>query len=300
MLPRRSRWYVALVSEETASPATDGWKPAEHVHYVTLKVSVRCEHCSQPIPVNGPHRKVKCPTCLETMGLKGFSGALSDARQGMREMGSRYDVIISKTDLPECRKCSARVQVGERLNQHGPTTTLECQKCSAPLATYPVPNWLKPQFHGALQIFGGDLQLAGNEGDLPIDTGEDEVEPVAMNCPSCGAGLKIDAQAERTTTCEYCDASVFIPDALWKVLHPTPTQDFWTITYAKKPKKKKQKQKQQKNQQKQAPQQQRQYVPPQPGQPEPDAAKKSSPQATLWIALCFAMLLLGVIMALMR
>jgi hypothetical protein len=43
--------------------------------------------------------------------------------------------------------------------------------------------------------------------------------------------LTITADAERTTTCRYCEASVFIPDELWRRLHPAKTMRTWTLTY---------------------------------------------------------------------
>jgi hypothetical protein len=92
-----------------------------------------------------------------------------------------------------------------------------------------------------LQIFGGDPPEAASEGRAKLEIPEETPEPIAMACPSCGAGLKIGVEAERSTKCEYCNANVFIPDALWKILHPVKTQEFWTISFLAKKKRKKKK-----------------------------------------------------------
>lgn len=52
-------------------------------------------------------------------------------------------------------------------------------------------------------------------------------EPVVMQCPTCSAGLNIDASRQRTTTCEYCQASVWLPDGLWRQFHPVEQARWW-------------------------------------------------------------------------
>jgi hypothetical protein len=65
--------------------------------------------------------------------------------------------------------------------------------------------------------------------DLSVD--QAETKPVAMACPKCGGGLTIGPDTERTIACHFCSASVFIPDALWKELHPVKTMLRWTLTF---------------------------------------------------------------------
>jgi hypothetical protein len=42
----------------------------------------------------------------------------------------------------------------------------------------------------------------------------------------------ITADDERTTTCRFCSVAVFLPDELWRRLHPVATMRTWTLTYA--------------------------------------------------------------------
>jgi hypothetical protein len=97
--------------------------------------------------------------------------------------------------------------------------------------TFPAPAWLKEQLPTAVQIFGADAEIAGEEAGLAVALGERQVQPVAMACPSCGGGLTFTERSERTTACKYCGVSVFIPDALWLELHPAKTMERWTLTY---------------------------------------------------------------------
>jgi hypothetical protein len=52
-----------------------------------------------------------------------------------------------------------------------------------------------------------------------------------MSCPSCAAGLQITAADQRTTTCAYCKASVYIPDDLWRQLHPAKQARGWNAVF---------------------------------------------------------------------
>ncbi len=44
----------------------------------------------------------------------------------------------------------------------------------------------------------------------------------------------ITAANERTTACPYCQVSVFLPDELWKRMHPARTMQRWTLSYSGK------------------------------------------------------------------
>ena len=101
------------------------------------------------------------------------------------------------------------------------------------MPTFPAPEWLKEQLPTALQVFGGDEEVARAQGvDLAVN--EAATKPIAMPCPSCGGGLTIKHDTDRTVTCQFCSTSVFIPDALWVRLHPTKTMLRWTLTYSRK------------------------------------------------------------------
>ncbi len=46
--------------------------------------------------------------------------------------------------------------------------------------------------------------------------------PVRFPCPSCDASLSVDGSS-RTVECSYCHTSAYLPDDLWRRLHPVRT-----------------------------------------------------------------------------
>ena len=48
-----------------------------------------------------------------------------------------------------------------------------------------------------------------------------ERKPIAFQCIQCAAGLSVDG-TKRTVECQYCQASNYLPDGLWRELNPVP------------------------------------------------------------------------------
>jgi DNA-directed RNA polymerase subunit RPC12/RpoP len=54
------------------------------------------------------------------------------------------------------------------------------------------------------------------------------MRPVLFSCARCGANLEVTADTKRILTCSYCDSDLFLPDALWRALHPVQKRrPFW-------------------------------------------------------------------------
>ena len=194
-------------------------------------MAVKCNHCAAPVPLNGPTTVAHCENCYKESPLGRVPEELALAAEGMQRMGSPYTNRTSSTPDPVCSKCGEGVDVSQYLNHVGATTTIPCPKCGTGLPTFPAPAWLKAELPMALQIFGGDPEVANQEAGLSVSVDQDQARPIAMACPSCGGGLTITAESERTTACQFCQASVFLPDELWKRLHPVKTMERWTLTY---------------------------------------------------------------------
>ena len=79
--------------------------------------------------------------------------------------------------------------------------------------------------------------MSGDPAALPADSGieidipQHEAKPIAMACPQCGGGLTITADDDRTIPCRFCEVEVFLPDELWRRLHPVATMSTWTLTW---------------------------------------------------------------------
>jgi hypothetical protein len=207
------------------------WKDvAEPVHSLTLTASTSCDHCALPIPINGPSNLLRCLSCKRETPIPHFFEVMSLAAIRCKALGE-YQYAWFDDPSPECARCGKGVSIAPHLAKEGATTSLPCEGCGAPMATFPAPSWLKAHFPNALQVFGGDVEMANEQGGLDLHVNQAETKPIAMACPKCGGGLTIGSDTARTIPCQYCSTSVFIPEALWKELHPVKTMLRWTLTF---------------------------------------------------------------------
>lgn len=216
-------------------PGGGGWERVRReVHHLTLTMSMDCEHCGAPIPVNGPARVVHCANCLRDTPIPSLPSHLCEAAGGSHLLGVGSSWRTFDAPEPQCSKCQRGVPIGQYLPYHGATTTLACPFCNAPLPTFPVPSWLRALLPTAVQVFGADPGVANAEAGLDLRLNQARSQPVVMACPNCGGGLSIDEDSPRTVPCEYCNASVFLPDDLWRRMHPVKTMQRWTLTYVER------------------------------------------------------------------
>ena len=216
-----------------ASEGGDGaWRPVSGTPgFVTLTMCVQCEHCAQPVPVNGPARQVHCANCEGDTPLHRLHEELVLVSEGALQLGSPYTHQGYEEASPQCARCGAQVPVDAWLGREGAVATLPCPSCGAALPTYPAPAWLKQRLPNARQVFGGDPEVARAEAGLELQVEEAGQAPVAMACPQCNGGLTITPETPRTMTCSFCGVSVFLPDALWLRLHPARKMRRWTLSF---------------------------------------------------------------------
>lgn len=198
---------------------------------LTVALTVKCEHCSAPVPVNGPAQHVHCRNCQRDSTLEHLHENLALASEGARRWGSPYEIRGASEAKPKCRSCGEVVPIPEQAMATDLPATIPCPKCGTGLPSYPAPAWLRALLPGVRQVFGGDPELAREAGvalELPT---EGEPNPIAMACPQCAGSLLITAADARVLECRYCTTSVFLPDDLWRRLHPAKTMCDWTLTY---------------------------------------------------------------------
>jgi hypothetical protein len=56
---------------------------------------------------------------------------------------------------------------------------------------------------------------------------EESSRPIVMSCPNCAGALSISAASERIMNCGFCSTEVYVPDAVWKRLHPVGETEEW-------------------------------------------------------------------------
>jgi predicted RNA-binding Zn-ribbon protein involved in translation (DUF1610 family) len=204
----------------------------QKVSSLTVTVTATCSHCGEAVAVNGPAQSVHCPRCDAETPLHGLAKALNRAWHGRGPTDGSIHVNRTSDPGPECAACGKVVSIAAYRDKAGATASLPCPGCGAPIPTRPAPRWLKEQLPTAMQVFGGDADT--NDAGAMVLVAEHEATPVAMTCPSCGGFLTITPDTARTLACAFCKASVFLPDGLWKRLHPVRTMLRWTLTYTGK------------------------------------------------------------------
>ena len=55
------------------------------------------------------------------------------------------------------------------------------------------------------------------------------LRPVMMSCLHCGGALEITSETSRIVACQYCDTDHYLPDELWRRLHPLKKRTPWYL-----------------------------------------------------------------------
>ena len=198
-----------------------------HVETFRLTYSLDCPHCRQPGPVNGLTDAPTCPHCLrdivhgpgawlQAFDLERLAEVLdlpSDRVSQTRVMG-RVDSVstLGRAPLP-CPACEAPLALSDLSGSLGPGS-VRCGACGEQVPVREADDLARLVFPGATHLVGESLRG-------PDDGTGGAAEPVLFACMGCGGSLTVDGSS-RTVTCTYCEASNFLPDALWSRLHPVP------------------------------------------------------------------------------
>ncbi len=183
-----------------------------------------CPSCGAHLPVDGPAREVDCAECghrvevplkVLTQLLDAFEEGWPTTDRGTVTTGDlTWRWTSDALDAPECPAC--RSALGEPRGDLAP-----CAACGAQVPARPPPEWIR-SIRGLRLLFGGD----------PIQTREDQgPAPIALSCPSCGAGLTVTSRHHRLTPCDRCGSQVHLPDAVWRALHPARVVQPWLARF---------------------------------------------------------------------
>ena len=209
-----------------------------------------CRACGQPVPVNGLVDKTSCPHCQASVTVPSRLweraigaldvGALVDetgqralrARPEFKDGTTRRTLRVERTirDSPLCIHCGAELEVLEESALEA-TFDLRCASCGASSRFEPPGLQLRLPSVGLSHVSATEGGAEATDATSATATAAGRTEPVVMSCPSCSASLDITADSERTTRCQYCNASVYIPDDLWRRMHPVRTATTWNVVY---------------------------------------------------------------------
>jgi len=161
--------------------------------------------------------RVKVPPSILRDLADGFEARWPDKRASdtttVGDLTWRW--TVEAVDGPTCIACRAPVA-----DSNDPE--LRCDHCTESTPAAVAPPVFREKAPSARRVFGADLK-----GDRPVIA----LAPVAMSCPQCGAGLSVTDAWQRLSPCSFCGASVHLPDAVWRQLHPPRTVGPWTVRF---------------------------------------------------------------------
>lgn len=205
-------------------------KPQRHA---SIKARVDCSECGQPVPLDGPIRKAHCNMCQsEVLVRPGLWQAV------LEEAENRHETLLGgavhadklqdhgqemtyelRVTVPSCEQCGAAFPA--EAVTHTDELQFCCTTCGDPASTHPTPDWLRKRLPAAVQVVRTDVVVpSGGEGAVAVQTSEETPQPVVMACPQCAGSLSVGVESERLHSCQYCGADVYLPDAVWRRLHP--------------------------------------------------------------------------------
>ncbi len=203
------------------------------MRFFTFTLMVECKKCGQSIPVNGPLRKIICNHCLNEMKLEPRKWTEQIAWTAMRNGNllrlSSYNCTGVKTKHSLCPQCENEIPFYKELL--GKDTVISCPNCAEEVETFPAPDWLKEELNMILQVISTERESGIPQKASVLQTDEQIIKPILFSCPGCGATLRILSDAARLVPCEHCKSEVYLPDAIWKRLHPAKIVIPWTIIY---------------------------------------------------------------------
>lgn len=214
--------------------------PAGSVSFFVFKVRTSCLECGSAVVFDGPTLTTKCRECQSAVDVdpkkwKSMLDLRSNAAQidGLTEGVIRNSTIMSGATFsigwgPQRPVCTCGALLDISRTPPGTDTDIRCS-CGALTTTFPPAAWLLGVEPAAIQLFGA--ARAFNPGAAASIEAGGERRPVSFACPECGANLKITTESPRVLGCNFCKADLFLPDALWRALHPVKKRSPWVVAF---------------------------------------------------------------------
>ena len=202
--------------------------------FFLFKLRSNCSECGESLILDGPVQKTHCIACDSTLEIPAsnwkrlFEACAGDKlRQGKTEStvlglaGPFPFFFVWGPVAPTCSACDKELPTGDLAP--GTDGEIACS-CGHATPTFAPPSWLRPHAPRVVQLVN-----ATREGQLSKIEVTREDRPVTFGCPDCGAHLKITMESPRILGCQYCKADLFLPDQLWRALHPVRKRAAWYV-----------------------------------------------------------------------
>jgi DNA-directed RNA polymerase subunit RPC12/RpoP len=198
-----------------------------------FKIQVNCPGCNMYHTVTSITGEDTCQNCGKKINLAGFfkssilggidtekymnsflSGNVEQmgGTGGVENVGSyRLSYSSQQTYCEECLELIDETVILESIKSEKP---VKCSKCGhampLKLADYNVSN-LHPK---AIAVVNDSSGIDEREKNIDKDS------MIVFSCMSCGSGLDLTKDTNRTMKCSYCGNENYLPDAIWTKLHP--------------------------------------------------------------------------------
>jgi len=210
------------------------------VDFFVFRVRTNCIECGESLIVDGPTTSLPCPACGSASSLNQHSWKKIFDQRKMVALQEGW-TISSAVDLhggfpffvthgpkrPSCGACGSVLDLATA--PPGTDGEVACP-CGGSTSTFPAPQWLREVDPSAMQLFG-----AVRQGVAPPATASvgipDATKPVSFACPECGANLRIASDSKRILGCDFCQANLYLPDPLWRALHPAKKRTPWYVAF---------------------------------------------------------------------
>ena len=211
---------------------------------ILLEAKTKCPSCSSLIPINALVSKIKCSACgkLCNFSLDDWETIIGNALEEVPYMeeleGSsstifsgnyNYEIVYGRQH-PSFRDDKQKIDIDQAISQID-QGWIANPRTGNKFSVRVVPPQYQKKFPGIKYLFCEQFE------QLPTSPQtEDQMEIksktklVYFNCPKCGGGLEIDG-SQRLVNCRFCQASAYIPDDLWLILHPVKTVSRWYIWF---------------------------------------------------------------------
>lgn len=205
-------------------------------HTFLFKIRSACSECGEPLMVDGPLRTVRCVACqslveVEAQYWKKMMGFRTDEHARKRVTSTVFGLVGALSfhvrmgrAAPTCSACDHPLDLASL--QPGMDGEVRCA-CGHATPTFPPPEWLRELDPTVVQILNAEREGAALKS--PVSAQADR--PVSFGCPDCGANLKITMESPRILACQYCKADLYLPDPLWRALHPVKKRSAWYMAF---------------------------------------------------------------------
>jgi hypothetical protein len=196
----------------------------------TFQLSINCNACKQPMPVNGLADSIPCYHCGEVERLgTGFwkmtidRDVLATART-MKEgagktshifqQGKQYELAYGHRS-PRCQSCKGPNLELDAIAGMAEAGHCFCPQCGHEIRVRAPDKMIEHAIPGVKAIVGETLM------DAEAKKQNAKAKPIMFPCMGCGAGLPIDG-SHRQVACQYCSQANYLPDGLWQLVNPVP------------------------------------------------------------------------------